>query len=59
VAEWEVETTDEGTFDVFHHRRIVKYDEDTVEDAAREVKRRGGHEFVLVEPDGYRTTHRC
>ena len=56
MAEWEVETTAEGTFDVFHHRRIVKYDEETVEDAAREVRRRGGREFILIEPDGYRST---
>ena len=59
MAEWEVETTAEGTSVVFQHRRIVKYDEETVEDAAREVRRRGGKEFVLIETDGYRTTQRC
>lgn len=59
MAEWEVETTDEGTFDVLHHRRIVMYDAEDLEEAAREVRRRGGREFVLVEIDGYRTTQRC
>ena len=59
MAEWEVETTNDGTFDVLHNRRIVMYDADDLDEAAREVRRRGGKEFVLIEADGYRTTQRC
>jgi hypothetical protein len=54
---WEIEENLDGTFDVRHDRRPVRYDEDTLEDAIGEVRRGGGIEFVLIETDGYRTTH--
>lgn len=58
-AEWEVEVTEEGLFDVLHHGRPVSYDEEELSDAARQVKRRGGTQYVLIEADGYRSTHRA
>lgn len=53
---WTIEETGIGTFDVLQNGRIVRYDEDTLEDAAKVVREKGGSKFVLVEPDGYRTT---
>lgn len=55
---WEVEMTPTGC-DVRLNGRAVSYDEDDVEDAARLIRSRGGSSYVLIEPDGYRTTHRA
>lgn len=55
---WEIEMTSTGC-DVRLNGRAVSYDEDSVEEAARLIRSREGNSYVLIEPDGYRTTHRC
>lgn len=56
-AEFEVEDLGNGTFDVRQQGRVLGYDQD-LDEAVRLVVRRGGTEYVLIEPDGYRTTHK-
>lgn len=53
---WEIEETEVG-FDVRQDGRAVAYDEEELGDAVEVVRRHGGTSYVLIEADGYRTTH--
>lgn len=55
--EWTVEMQPDGRLDVLHNRRPVQYDCDDLTEALRILHRNGATEYVLVEEDGYRTTH--
>ncbi len=58
MEEWEIRSERPGTFDVIHNRRPVKLDCDSLDEAMEVARRRGATEAVVVEDDGYRTTHR-
>ncbi len=56
VMEWEIEETENDTFDVTQGNRPVSYDELTYEEAVDVVRRNEGQTFTYVELDGYRTS---
>lgn len=56
--EWRIEEGSPGSFDLFHDRRLVSMDRESVEEAKNEAKRRGATQVTVVESDGYNTVVR-
>lgn len=58
ISIWEIETLDDGRFDLRRDRRPVLYDLDSLDEALSEARRRGAVEVVVIEQDGYRVRQR-
>lgn len=60
MGSWEVEVHLDGRCDLRLDRRIVHYDLDDLDEAARVVRRQDGPgtEIIVIEPDGYRVRQR-